>query len=382
MDGIGGHEMKVLMATPFYDPIIGGTERFVADMSVKLNQLEIETDVLTFNIDENMKLVPKYDVLNHNGFNIFKIPALFVPKLMNAIDSNFIPRKLPMGTIKKYDLIHFHNDTDLSLPFFTYLIRKPKIFHFHCLNVTYQFFKRRFSSRNLLKSSVSVYIVASKYSADLLLNLGFPEGKIRILPNGLDVEKFSPNEKPKAENLLVFIGRIAPQKGLLTLLRSLKILKPRTKLLIIGPLAKHYIWYFNRVMETIKNINDCTHHEVRYLGVLDSNEVIQCYRNATIFVCPSIDEPFGIVNIEALACETPVVASNSGGIPEVIQHGINGWLVPPNSPQRLADALQYLLENECLRQKMGSLGRKYVVDNFSSDVIARKLCKIYGEIIQ
>jgi len=373
--------MKILMVSPFYYPVIGGTERFIEDISTRLNHLGFQTDILTFNISENMETIPRFDVSTSDSVKVFKIPVLYLPKIMNIIDSNFVPKKLPFNLMKGYDIIHYHNDTDLTLPFFTLFLKKPKIFHFHCLNVTYPYLRRKALSRNLLKNKNQVYIVVSKYTANLLLDMGFPKQKIRIVPNGVDVARFSPSIAPKKENLLLFVGRIAPQKGLTILLEALKYLKTKVRLLIIGSSSKHYLWYFDEVMELIKNINNVTIHKVEYLGILDIAEVVELYRQASLFVCPSIDEPFGIVNLEALSCGTPVVASNAGGIPEFIQHGVHGLLVPRNDPRKFADALQYLLDNHKVRKKMGRAGRQYVVENFSWDTVSRKLCKIYFEVL-
>jgi rhamnosyl/mannosyltransferase len=85
--------------------------------------------------------------------------------------------------------------------------------------------------------------------------------------------------------------------------------------------------------------------------------------------------------LEALSCETPVIASNIGGIPEIVENYKNGILFPPNNALRLAEAIQYLLENENVRKKFGQEGKQRIAENFSSEIIVKRICKLYGEMI-
>ena len=128
-------------------------------------------------------------------------------------------------------------------------------------------------------------------------------------------------------------------------------------------------------------MNGKTIHKAIYLGVQSKREVLNWYQKATLFVCPSLSEPFGIVNLEALSCGTPVVASKVGGIPEVVRSNKNGVLVQPNKPVKLAGAIQFLLDNEKLRRKFGEEGRRWVVQNFSPEIVAKMLCKIYEDLL-
>jgi glycosyltransferase involved in cell wall biosynthesis len=92
-------------------------------------------------------------------------------------------------------------------------------------------------------------------------------------------------------------------------------------------------------------------------------------------------EALGIVNLEALACETPVVATDVGGISEAVHNGENGLLVKPNDPVKLASAIQYLLSNESIRRRFGEEGRKLVMTTFSTDAVVLKLIMIYERLL-
>jgi glycosyltransferase involved in cell wall biosynthesis len=128
--------------------------------------------------------------------------------------------------------------------------------------------------------------------------------------------------------------------------------------------------------------------------MLPRDEIIQFYSHATVFCCPSIYEPFGIINLEAMACGTPVVASKVGGIPEVVVDGVTGLLVPleqqtespfePLDPRRfsadLAAAINRLLGDPDLRQRMAQAGRERVEREFSWPSIARQTADLYGSL--
>jgi starch synthase len=114
--------------------------------------------------------------------------------------------------------------------------------------------------------------------------------------------------------------------------------------------------------------------------MLSEEQIIALYSSARLFVCPSRYEPFGIINLEAMACGAPVVASATGGIKEVINSGVNGLLVPPGDVTALADAIEHLLTDEQLRLKFIEAGRRRVEQEFSWHRIAQKTYQLYEEL--
>jgi len=371
--------MKVLMVTPYYFPIIGGTESFIESISLKLNQIGITAEILTFNFDERINPVCENKIEEINGNRVIKISCRKGIRPLKLFQIGLIPGRF-LNYLKNYDIIHFHNETDLTLPFFSYFVKKPKIIHCHCLDVSYLFYRKNLVSCYVFRKIANIYMAVSHPIRSLLINLGIPEYNIRIVPNCVDTKKFRPRKESKAENLLLFVGRLQPKKGLHILLKSLEYVTTPVKLMIIGPVSAFCPEYYNETSALIKKVNEKTIHKVIYLGVQKREELINLYQKATIFVCPSLSEPFGIVNLEALACETPVIASNVGGIPEVVKDQVNGLLVPSNDFIRLADSIQYLLDNEDIRRTFGRNGRKWVEEHFSMEVVAEKLRQIYEEL--
>ncbi|MEM2293050.1 MAG: glycosyltransferase family 4 protein [Nitrososphaerota archaeon] len=376
---------RILMVTPFYFPVLGGTESFIANVSVKLNGIGMQTDIMTFNVDQRWKpwsinQIKKGKIEKINGLNVIRVPALTFLPTRFILRTNFIPGRF-INKLMEYDIIHFHNEVDLSFPLFSYTVQKPKILHCHCLAITFNSYRNNPLSRYLINKVSDLYIAPSSFVAKHLVSLGVFEEKIKVVPNCVDTRLFQPpdNYSEKVNNLLLFVGRLDPKKGLLTLLESLNHIEKSVNLVIIGPPSRP--WFFKKLLITIEKINRRTNHRVTYLGPSKHENLVRWYKKAAIFVSPSISESFGIASLEALSCGTPVVATNVGGVSEVIKDGENGILVPPADAVQLAESIQYLLDNEDVRKKFGENGRKWVVKNFSSEIIAMKLCQIYKELL-
>lgn len=372
--------MKVLMVTPTYHPIIGGTETAVRNFAIRLNDLGIHADVVTFNMTK--KWNPKWKAKEEkiDGVKVYKIPGLNWFPITHSdrwtSRINLIPGRFAYR-FKNYDIIHFHDDADLTFPLFSYFVNKPKLLHLHSFYLDY--YKRYFIPRYTFKKTVDMYICISKLVENHISKLGIPPDKIRRLPNGIDIDKFNP-AGGKINNLVLFTGRINRGKGIHVLLESLQYLDDSISLVLIGPSDWDRI-YFHKVLDLIEKENKQGRHEVSYLGSQDQGSVIDWYQKASIFVLPSFHEIYPVSILEALACETPVITTKCGGTTEIIQDYKNGLFVPVNDPVRLAEAIQHLLSNEEIRRKFGEAGRKWVSANASLQTTTKKLVKIYEELI-
>jgi glycosyltransferase involved in cell wall biosynthesis len=369
------------MLTPTYYPIIGGAETMVQRLAIELNLRQIRTDILTFNMDKvwSPKWRGKTEISNQ-GFHIFKVPAFNWTPMISAsrfkMGVNLVPGRF-RNLLKFYDILHYHVG-DISFPLFSLSSRQPKVCQLHGLD--YDAVRRSFPSRFILNHTGDVWLTPTEQMKNDLTRLGVGEQRIIRLPNSIDASVFHPAGK-KEDNLLLFVGRIHPGKGLHVLLNSLHYLKQAVRLVIIGPPA----WnseYFNRLLKTIEKINLEGQHRVEYIGEKSQEDVVRWCQRASIFVLPPVAyEALGIVNLEALACETPVVATDVGGISEAVHNGENGLLVKPNDPVKLASAIQYLLSNESIRRRFGEEGRKLVMTTFSTDAVVLKLIMIYERLL-
>lgn len=368
------------MVSPCYYPVKGGTETIVRNLSISLNRMGVHTDVLTFNMD--LKWSPKWQGKTEtiDGITVYRIPALdwypFTHSNRITLGINLLPSRFT-DILKHYDIVHFHEVDDISFPLFAGLVRKPKIIHCHGIDT--QFFKRYYPTKMLLKHLANLYISLSRQMTEDLLELGINKNKIVYLPNGVDTNLFAPQGQ-KEDNLLLFVGRLGHNKGLHVLMKSLRYLEKSVRLAIIGPASWDRKYYLD-LLESIKKENQKGKHDIIYLGAMDQADIIKWYQRASLFVLPSFGEGFPVTTLEALSCETPVIATPVGGIPEVIKDDEDGILIPPNDHIALANAIQYLLENKEVRTQFGLEGRKRIIQNYSLEASVKKLCGIYNQLI-
>ena len=367
------------MATPGFYPIKGGTETMVRNISLELNRMDVHVDIMTFNMDRKWNPKWRGQTEEIDGITVYRIPALNWLPIQHSpritLGVNLVPGRFT-NLLKQYDIIHFHEE-DFSFPLFSLLVSKPKILHFHGLHVG--FYKRYHLSRIALKHLADLYISISRQMELDLAELGVPRSRIGYLPNAVNVNLFRPKGE-KEDNLILYIGRITFNKGVHVLLESLCSVTKSVHLVIIGPMDCSPM-HHHHILKLIERENQKGKHRITYLGGLPHEEVIDWYQKAAIFILPSFMEAFPVVLLEALSCETPVIATPVGGVPEVVRDSENGILVPANNPQKLAEAIEHLLNNREVRIRLGMKGREWVMKNFSSDVFLKKLCKIYEKVI-
>ena len=193
---------------------------------------------------------------------------------------------------------------------------------------------------------------------------------------------------------MLFVGRITRQKGIVHLVRALHHLAPGIGVVLCA--GQPDTPEIAREMTEGVRAVQAERPNVVWIGEMVSREEVrQLYSHAAVFCCPSVYEPFGIINLEAAACETPVVASAVGGIPEVVVDGETGLLVPvelsPDDPMRpldpdrfelnLAGAINALMADATTREVMGRAGRRRAVESFSWASIARQTVTLYESLI-
>jgi alpha-maltose-1-phosphate synthase len=238
-------------------------------------------------------------------------------------------------------------------------------------------------------SAAAVVAVSDGMRADILT--AYPEisaERIRVIRNGIDTTEYQPDpgtgvlerygidlDRP----YVIFVGRITRQKGLPVLLRAASGLVPQAQLVLCAG-AADTPELLAEVTELVDGLRTSRSGVLWIPEMLPKPEVIQLLTHATVFACPSVYEPLGIVNLEAMACGTAVVGSRTGGIPEVVTDGETGLLVPPEDPQALAGALNALLRDPDRARAMGQAGRKRAVAEFGWSAIADRTAALYAEL--
>jgi alpha-maltose-1-phosphate synthase len=243
--------------------------------------------------------------------------------------------------------------------------------------------------RVAIESAAAVVAVSDAMRADLLATYpDVPAERVRVIRNGIDPSEYAPD--PGTDVLerygvdprrpaVVFVGRITRQKGLPVLLRAAARLDPATQLVLCAG-QPDTDGLAAEVTGLVTGLQ-AARSGVIWLARLPNRAVIQLLTHATVFACPSLYEPLGIVNLEAMACGTAVVASRVGGIPEVVVDGDTGLLVPPGDPAALADALNVLVHDPDLAVAMGSRGRKRALADFGWAAIAAQTAALYAELV-
>ena len=242
--------------------------------------------------------------------------------------------------------------------------------------------------RVAVESAAAVVAVSEGMRADVMAAYPAvsPE-RVRVIRNGIDTTEYAPDPGTDvidrfgidpARPTVVFVGRITRQKGLPVLLRAAGGLDPGTQLVIAAgqPDTPELAAEVTTLVEQLQAARSGV---IWLSGMLAKREVIQLLSHATAFACPSLYEPLGIVNLEAMACGTAVVASRVGGIPEVVADGETGLLVPPGDPAALADALDTLARDTGRAAAMGQLGRKRAIAEFGWQAIAAQTVALYTE---
>jgi starch synthase len=243
--------------------------------------------------------------------------------------------------------------------------------------------------RTALESAAAVIAVSEGMRADLLgCYPAVRADRVRVIRNGIDTREYAPDsgtdvlERYGADPgrpLVVFVGRVTRQKGLPVLLRAAAGLYPGTQLMLCAG-QPDTAELAAEVAGLVQDLRDTRSGVIWLSSMLARREVIQLLSHATAFVCPSLYEPLGIVNLEAMACGTAVVASRVGGIPEVVADGETGLLVPPGDPVALADAVNALVRDQALAAAMGRRGRERAVAEFDWAGIARQTVRLYEEL--
>lgn len=220
----------------------------------------------------------------------------------------------------------------------------------------------------------------SHYTKDWMLDVFGDEyrDQIRTIPGGVDINKFKKTHFAdidrefgiKDEKVVVFAGKLTAYKGVKYLVKAAKKIKGKVIILGDGPERKN--------LE--KLVKEERVNNVKFIGHLgaDTNFLIKFYSRADVFVAPSVwDEPLGLVILEAMACETPVVVTRKGGIPLAVKDGQNGLFIRPRNSLDIAEKVNMLFENEALRMKMAKRAREIAETKFSWEIIGNSFENIY-----
>jgi len=381
--------VKALLLTREYPPHIYGGAGVVVDQLSQALARRMQVEVRCFG-----ERAPRQDAIALRGYTPWDRLAAGKdgPRFAPALETLSIDLAMARDPVDA-DVAHAHTwYADMAGLWIRTLYRIPLVVTLHSLEPLRPWKADQLGSGYLLSSWIEktvvetadrVIAVSHKMRDDILAHFAADPARVVVIHNGIDPERFRRTDaRDHLERLgvttpyVLFVGRITDQKGIFHLIEAAKRLPAGVQVVMCAsaPDTPEIEERLRRAVATMPNvrwINEMVKHEV----------VVQLYSHAAVFCCPSVYEPFGIINLEAMACETAVVASAVGGILEVVVDGETGLLVPPAKPDALVGALTRLLNDPDMRRRMGQAGRRRVEAQFSWASVAERTERVYADAI-
>ncbi len=258
--------------------------------------------------------------------------------------------------------------------------------------------------KTAIEMADAVIAVSAETKADIHRLFQVPDERVPVIHNGIDLDEYRRVTTTAAlekyginpsEPYVLFVGRITRQKGIIHLVNAIEHMAPGYQIVLCAGAPDTP--EIAAEMRAAVNAAQTKRPGIVWIDQMVSTpEKIELYSHAAVFCCPSIYEPFGIINLEAMACETAVVASAVGGIKEVVVHGETGYLVhleqmtaspfeavnPRQFARDLAERINFLMTNPSIRTRMAAEGRKRVEEHFGWPAIAQRTVTIYESLVK
>ncbi|HEX8362561.1 MAG TPA: glycogen synthase [Longimicrobium sp.] len=404
--------MRIALFTNEYPPhVYGGAGVHVEYLSRELARLEggaHAVDVLSFGEQRE----------EHGSLRVQGIPAPVKlaaqdPRHERLLDA--LARNLAMaGAVRAPDIVHCHTWythlagclarplTGAKLVLTTHSLEPHRPWKVEQLGTAYD--ATTWVERTAYQNADGVVAVSEAMRHDVQTLYGVAPERVRVIHNGIDPEEYRPRPDEAALRrmgvdpqipMILFVGRITRQKGILHLVRAIRRLDRGVQVVLCAG-APDTPEIGEEMRALVEEVRAGVSLPVVWIPeMLPKADVITLYTHAAVFVCPSVYEPFGIINLEAMACETPVVASAVGGIPEIVVPGETGILVPiepegggsvePRDPEAfaaaLASAVNELMADPGRRAAMGTAARARVLAHFSWQAIAAQTLDFYRDLL-
>lgn len=388
--------MRILQITKYYYPSVsfGGPVQCTYNISKYLVERGHDVTVYatdTADISTNARIKEKFQIIN--GAKIFFFPnvtkqiyGLYIsPGIVHALQKN----------VNNFDLVHLHEYRTFQNLAFYYCRRRgvPYVMSVHG-QLDYKeeswdsAFLRRFYNcafgRNLLENASKLFAL-TRLEASQLIQRGINADKIKIIPNGVDPKSFS-SPPPKGyfkklfglanKEIILYLGRITKLKGLDILIKAFSILKRRNnvKLVLAGP-DDGFLGPLQKLVANLK-LED----EVLFTGTLNRKLVLSAINDSLVLVYASLQEGFPLVPLEAGIMGKPIIVSDYPSM-EFVKKGQFGLIVEYGNIMQLKEALEKILADYALVTKLGQNGKQFVTDNYTWEIIAKKIEDAYLQIL-
>ena len=381
--------LSVAMLTKEWPPeIYGGAGVHITNLVAAMKRND------QFDLTVNCFGLPRNDATNFDLSKHFK-------ELNSAEQALLV--NLDMATkVKYFDLIHSHTwYTNFAGYLLSQISGKPHVMTAHSLEPLRPWKAEQLGSgyelsswieKKSIENAAAIIAVSDDMRKDVIRNyLNVDPKRVVTIRNGIDTTEFSPKldeqilrELGIVGEYALFVGRITRQKGLAHLLRAWQNV-PKEYGLVIAASSPDEPKIATEVEHLINDLILNRDNVIWIKETLSKSKLITLLTSANVFVCPSIYEPLGIVNLEAMACETAVVASKIGGIPEVVKENETGLLVELNEDRKqfeagLAEAIIKVMSDKTLADKFGIAGRKRAIEEFSWDKVVAETLNLYRSL--
>jgi glycosyltransferase involved in cell wall biosynthesis len=380
--------MKVLLINYEFPPAGGGAGYATFNIAKRLRSMGIEADILTAKVDDaldgdEIEGVPVYRAASwRKGLHDCGLRGALTFLLSASI------RRFKLHSTNEYDLEHFFFALPTALlrfvpgpnrkipgvislrgsdvPGYDPFNKKVEIIHSLIKPLTHRIWSRADS------------VVALSGALADLARQTLPDIDYAVVPNGVDEVHFRPpHERLPASRLrLVTVARLLERKGIQVILEAIASPEPMpVELTIIGTGQ-----YQERLQSLVREfgIGD----RVSFVGYVSNRDLPKYFRSADAFVLPSETESFGLVFAEAMSCGLPILASNVGGIPEVVRHGVDGLLCEPARADLLRGNIETFLFDRQGMERMGKSGRQRILDYFTWTRVAEEYLRIYDTVLE
>lgn len=390
-------KMMVYMVTTSFPRWTGdGEGAFIFELSRALARKGVRVRVISMHtpgaatyerMDSNIEVFrPKYwwpdrlELLRTEGgglpVTLRKHPWISIQIVPYIISQTAVVSRL----IQRDDLIHAHWSLSAGVGLLTKFCRNTPIPLVATVHGSDIFQIKRYRILAIATAEIlrrcDLVISVSKALAEEVVKLGVPQNIVRVIPNGVDIQKFSPLSPDQRENMILYVGSLIERKGVYFLINALPkvfISLPEYKLVIIGDGPQR-----NLLKNEIKRLG--IESNVIFLGFQSHETVKNMMKKSKLLVLPSLEEAQGVVLLEAMACGTPVVATRVGGIPEIVTPDV-GILVPPADSYALSDAILSALLNYKKWQNMSRNARIRIENSYNWNIISEDILSIYGELV-
>ena len=369
----------IIMSTPF--PPEEGIGNHVYGISAKLIERGHEVTVIT----RSSSLRSQTDHID--GIDVFRAPFIPVYPFYIHVHGIFINR-IFKRLESKFDIVHLHTPLvpliKTSLPIVTTvhtpMLTDTRFIDVDNLRARIERLMGRFVSYpielKLLKRADMITTVANSVVQELKA-YGLDSNEVRVIENGVDEKIFTPAKNTAESRYILYTGRLGYRKGLFDLVECGKYICERYSDISFVIPGKGLLR--GKLLERVKEQG--LEGRFKFLGFVEKEELIRLYQNATVYVMPSHYESGPITLLEAMACGAPVISTPVGIAPQLIKNDENGLLVSTNAPEKMAEAVGRLLEDEKLRVKLGINARKTIETGYTWDSVVNKVEKCYQSVI-